>query len=71
MAKYRILKSPANEAILTYLGLRYEKTPNAIIFEGDMERDLWRIVSALIALGYAHNEAYAFNLARSFFINPV
>jgi hypothetical protein len=71
MRRYVILKSPANEIILSALGLWYEVTPNAIIFEGDVERDLWRLASMLHSLGYARSEADAISLAKSFFINPL
>jgi hypothetical protein len=67
--KYAILPSSANEAILSYLGVPYEKTPTAIVFDGDIERDLRRIAHAIVALGYAHDDAYALQLASSFFLN--
>jgi hypothetical protein len=71
MRKYVVLKSPANEIILSALGLPYEVKTNAIIFEGDVERDLWRLASMLHSLGYARSEADAISLAKSFFINPL
>jgi hypothetical protein len=69
--KWKILKSPANLTILDYLCLRYEETPTGIIFEGDRERELPRIASALRLLGYARDQYEAHRLAASFFINPV
>jgi len=68
--RYIIILSNANEIILNYLGLPYEKSGNAIIFEGD-PKDLERIAKAILDLGYAHNKPYALQLAKSFFLNPV
>jgi hypothetical protein len=71
MKKYAILPSTCNEVLLSYLGIPYEKTPVAIVFEADVERDLRRIAHAITVLGYAHDDAYALELAASFFANEV
>jgi len=71
VGRYMILRSQANEIILSSLGLPYEVSGNAIIFEGDIKRDLLRIASTLKGLGYARDDADALSLAKSFFINPL
>jgi len=68
--KYVIILSRANEIILNYLKLPYEKSGNAIIFEGDPS-ELERLAKAIFELGYAHNDKYALELAKSFFLNPI
>lgn len=69
--KYAVLPSSANEMILSYLAIPYEKTSTAIFFDGDIERDLQRIAHAIVVFGYAHDDAYALQLAASFFLNPI
>jgi hypothetical protein len=69
--RYRVIKSQANQAILAYLGLPFSETADAIVFEGDIRRDLARIADAIRILGYARDDADAVSLAKSFFLNPV
>jgi hypothetical protein len=69
--KYVVLPSVHNEILFNYLGIPYEKMPSGIVFDGDVERDLRRLASAIRALGYAHDDAQALALAASFFLNEV
>jgi hypothetical protein len=71
MRKYAILNTIHNEILLSYLGIPYEKTPSGVVFDGDIERDLRRLASAIRALGYAHDDVQALRLAASFFLNEV
>jgi hypothetical protein len=68
--RFAVLKSPANRVILSTLGWEWQETANAIVFEGD-ERDIKILADVIEQLGYAHNPAYALQLAKSFFLNPL
>ena len=70
MKKYAILPSNANKTILNYLGIKYQEA-NTIVFEGDPQDLIHRIANAILTLGYAHDSAYAYKLAASFFLNEV
>jgi hypothetical protein len=69
--KYVVLPSIRNEILFNYLGIPYEKVSGGIVFDGDIERDLRRLASAIRALGYAHDDAQALAFATSFFLNEV
>jgi flagellum-specific peptidoglycan hydrolase FlgJ len=68
--KYAILLTNANKTILNYLGIKYQETANTIVFEADPQ-DIHRIANTILTLGYAHDSAYAYKLAASFFLNEV
>jgi len=70
LGRYSVIKSPANEMILTMLGVKYEAVGASIVFEWEASgENVRRLASMLMTLGYAHSEPYAYKLAASFFLN--
>ena len=72
MARYLILKSPANEVILSMLNIPYETYDYGIVFDFELNREnLLTLARTIRLLGYAHSDEYALRLAQSFFLNKL